>query len=166
MKTVNKEISRLELNFIYQNLLHLSHAKKTPLKKCIALNLSILESQIEDVKKDRDLLITEMIVLDEFGEYALKKGEVAPKGQSSVPLSSFLYNDGYDSEQAEKKIKNFEEELISVEIYVEDVKRGIKVSNESGEYQVIKLEELLEDPNNDLSAQNLIVLNKYLLSDI
>lgn len=164
MQTVERKIKRGEVESVYRQLIIMASQKKQPLKRCIAFNVEILNDTMKEISSDRDNLLMNMIMVDENGEYALKEGEVLPENATQAPLSALLYEDGWDERSAKIELENFDNEEISIELRVEDINKSVKVSSDKG-FEVVSLEALIEDPNNDLTPGQIVIINKFLVCD-
>ncbi len=166
MEKIEKEVLKGEVEVLYSTFIVLSSTNKVPLKKCIAMNLEILRDELVKVNEERNCIFEKMLVLDENGEYAIKKGYVPPKDNpSEVPFEFLLFEEGYDENVLKKELGDFVQQKIAIEFYGEDRNKSIRVSNKNGEYEIVPLEELLYDPSNDLTPAHLILFEKFILFD-
>ena len=164
MEKVIRKVKRVEIEGLYRSFLVVSSMKKLPLKKVISKNLPYLSDLKDRVFEEREMLLLKMIAVDENGEYAMREGYVPEEGATSIPFNQLIFEDGYDEASIKEALMSFDEEELEVEFYAEDINRSIKVSTSEG-YETVSLEELLEDPNNDLSPAHLTLFDKFLLHD-
>lgn len=164
MEKKRQSIEKGIIKNLYTRLVMMSSCKKMPLKRCISLNLEILEKAKKDIEKEYLTLLEKMIIIDENGEYVMKEGYVSPKGAKGAEIEAFQLTEGYSAVSAKKELEKFEEEKVELELYSEDINRQIRISCEKG-FERVPLIDVLEDPNNDLSPGDLVILNKFILFD-
>jgi len=164
MKLIKRQLSKGSVDYLYKSLLAISSVKNTPLKMSISRNLEIIGDLRDKIIKEKETLLHSMIIIDENGEYAIKEGYVLPKNAMGAPFEAFIYEDDYDESIALKKVKALEDIIVNVDMYAVDINKHIQVKDSEG-FKRIKLLDVLEDPNNDLTPANLVIFNKYLLFD-
>lgn len=165
---MTRKLSTSEVLEIAAVIVQLKNMPKNPLKFCMARNGKLLDEVTNKFTASRDSLFNEAAKLNEEGLPVIleKYKDVASKlieAQQSVPFAMYEFNDG----SGESFLKDIEALLLvenEIELATESLSRKIKVSSEKG-YVDCTLEEVLEDPSNDINVDTLSLFMKYFLVD-
>jgi len=142
-----------------------SQQKKMPLKFCIARNIKMLQEPVKAYMEAKEALFKEAVVLDDEGNGVPKEEfrEVVKELGGRVAYSMFEYTGEAEEKAFFEKLKEINNEELDIEFVTEKAARVIKVSNEKGDYENSTIQEVLEDPNNEITPALITLFLEYFL---
>jgi len=167
------KIKNEELVELYTTLTLLQN-QPTPIKFCIAKNISALENTYKKYIDEKEVLFKANVKMDSDGEPVMKdtikKALDRAKEQNkpvnpNLPYTSFEYEKGkvgYDKFSDE--LKELNEKEVEVKFITEKLSRNVKIKfkTETGEeYREVPIKDVLEDPENPVTGGSLVVLLKH-----
>lgn len=155
-----------EIVELFTNLQQLGQLSKIPMKFTVARNAKLLQPIVEKFNDDKDALFKAHVLLNESGELILKDTFKGADLSNGAPFEAFQFS----SDEAEVLFNEKLEELMSTEVevdfYTESPQRKVMISTEvEGKvvYTESTIEEVLEDPNNDISTGVVALLLEYMM---
>ena len=142
-----------------------SRQKKMPLKFCLAQNIKKLQEPVTAYLDDKEALFKAAVVLDDEGNGVVKEEykEQAAQMGGRVPYGMFEYSSEEAMKEFNEKLKELNNEEIKVDFVKERADRVIKVSDQEGNYVNSTIQEVLEDPNNEVTPAMITLFIEYFL---
>lgn len=164
MKKTERVLSLDEFMGSLAILSGLAVLKKSPIKRVISKTFEEFSEKRSIFEKERNILIEDMIVMTETGGYATREGYVN-QGEQNIPLNQLIYQEGCSFEELTKKLIEQGKQEIKVTVYQEQISKQVQVSSSDGNFQLMSIEDLLYDPNGELTPADLIFIEKFLIEE-
>ena len=161
-----KTMTNGEISSLHQILGLLLGQSNIPLKFVISKNTKLLEEKVSAYESKRDEIFREAVKIDEKGNPCLLPEHKDQEGKHQVPYVCYEYNSPEAYEEMLNKLNSLAKETHDVELFTEKASRMIKVSVEKeGKivYTETSIEEILEDPNNNIKSGVVMTLTEYML---
>lgn len=156
-----KTIKKSEAVNILDVFLKTANHPKMPLKFCIARNVKVLKPIVDKYEEDKDILFKAAVKLDADGNGCLKEGVVIESNR--VAFDMFEYNSDSSKEKFFQKIAELNNETVEVDFVQENLHRPVKISMQDGSYSEATIENVLEDPNNNITPIMIALFLDYIL---
>lgn len=162
MKT---KITRAKAADLLEILTKTAQQKKMPLKFCIARNIKLLQESVGEYIEKKESLFKEVVVIDGSGNGVIKKEfeEISKKLSNRIPYQMFEFESELIEEKFFKELDELNNSEFEIEFIKENAARVIKISNEKGEYENSTIQEVLEDPNNEVTPALVTLFLEYFL---
>jgi len=137
--------------------------QKMPLKFCIARNLKALQPIVEAYNESKDILFKNAVKLDENGNGCLREGVHITSERVSFDL--FEYNNEDAKKEFFEKIAKLNDETINITFIKEKLNRPIQISMQDGTYRDTTVQDVLDDPNNNIAPITIALFLDYILEE-